>query len=221
MTCSGIKVIRKDNVDYPVYLGREFMASDLTALNLSVRSYNGLRRAGWKTVEDIINHIESDQDLGKIRNLGKTSIQEILTKLFEYNRSLQSPGEIETYDKHVDFMQDIPAGEYSRLKRIYIDAGISIKEPHVGELSFPVNIEIADADVENLELSTRSYNALKRMGISKIKDIPHTYELRKIRSLGDNSIFEIIDKIFEYNYRRMEPSRRYEYLMAVKRHYEA
>lgn len=78
------------------------MNSDLTALNLSVRSYNGLRRAGWKTVEDIINHIDSDQDLNKIRNLGKTSIQEIMTRLFEYNMSLLSAGEIEIFNRQFE-----------------------------------------------------------------------------------------------------------------------
>lgn len=106
MTRSGMKVISKDSVNYPVYLGREFMNSDLTALNLSVRSYNGLRRAGWKTVEDIINHIDSDHDLNKIRNLGKTSIQEIMTRLFEYNLSMLTPGEKGIYQKTYNKLND-------------------------------------------------------------------------------------------------------------------
>lgn len=59
----------------------------LEDLDLSVRSYNCLKRNGIKTVQDLCNMKESE--LMTVRNLGKKSYKEILDKLQEYNLSLQ------------------------------------------------------------------------------------------------------------------------------------
>jgi len=48
-------------------------------LDLSVRSYNCLKRAGINTVEDLINRTE--EDMMKVRNLGRKSLEEVLQKL--------------------------------------------------------------------------------------------------------------------------------------------
>lgn len=48
-------------------------------LDLSVRSFNCLKRAGINTVEDLIN--KSEDDMMKVRNLGKKSLEEVLAKL--------------------------------------------------------------------------------------------------------------------------------------------
>lgn len=48
-------------------------------LDMSVRSFNCLKRAGIDTVEDLINHTE--EDMIKVRNLGKKSLEEVLQKL--------------------------------------------------------------------------------------------------------------------------------------------
>ena len=48
-------------------------------LELSVRSYNCLKRAGITTVEDLANKTESD--MMKVRNLGKKSLDEVTNKL--------------------------------------------------------------------------------------------------------------------------------------------
>ena len=49
---------------------------------LSVRSYNCLKRYGVDTVEDLIDACEHPEDLLKVRNLGRKSLQEIINKLF-------------------------------------------------------------------------------------------------------------------------------------------
>ena len=51
----------------------------LEELELSVRSYNCLRRAGKRTIQDIIKM--SSPDLLKVRNLGRKSAQEIISVL--------------------------------------------------------------------------------------------------------------------------------------------
>ncbi len=48
-------------------------------LELSVRSYNCLKRAGITTVEDLAN--KSQEDMMKVRNLGKKSLDEVTNKL--------------------------------------------------------------------------------------------------------------------------------------------
>lgn len=48
-------------------------------LDLSVRSFNCLKRAGINTVEDLIS--KSEEEMMKVRNLGKKSLEEVVAKL--------------------------------------------------------------------------------------------------------------------------------------------
>ena len=48
-------------------------------LDLSVRSFNCLKRAGINTVEDLIG--KSEEDMMKVRNLGRKSLDEVIAKL--------------------------------------------------------------------------------------------------------------------------------------------
>ena len=50
-------------------------------LDLSVRSYNCLRRTGFNTCGDIVSRITTYDDLLKIRNLGKTGADEVIEKV--------------------------------------------------------------------------------------------------------------------------------------------
>ena len=59
-------------------------------LELSVRSFNCLKRAGINTVEQLTN--KTPDDMMKVRNLGKKSLDEVLLKLKELGLSL-SPNE--------------------------------------------------------------------------------------------------------------------------------
>ena len=75
-------------------------------LDLTARSYNGLVRAGIKTVQDIIDKDKEYEGygLGKIRNLGKNSINEIRGKIEIYRKILEGDSterdQVETiYDK--------------------------------------------------------------------------------------------------------------------------
>ncbi|HOQ76180.1 MAG TPA: DNA-directed RNA polymerase subunit alpha [Thermoclostridium sp.] len=48
-------------------------------LDLSVRSYNCLKRAGINTVEDLIS--KTEEEMMKVRNLGRKSLEEVVSKL--------------------------------------------------------------------------------------------------------------------------------------------
>ena len=55
-------------------------------LDLSVRSYNCLKRAGINTVEDLIN--KTEEDMMKVRNLGRKSLEEVINKLKAFGLEL-------------------------------------------------------------------------------------------------------------------------------------
>ena len=74
------KAEEKQNLSNEVFLNTE-----ITELNLSVRSFNCLKRAGCNTVAQVLNCMEEgEQGLRKIRNLGNRSETEILEKIQEY-----------------------------------------------------------------------------------------------------------------------------------------
>ncbi len=59
---------------------------NIDELELSVRSYNCLKRAGINTVQELIN--KTPEDMMKVRNLGRKSLDEVLAKLKELGLAL-------------------------------------------------------------------------------------------------------------------------------------
>ena len=60
-------------------------------LELSVRSFNCLKRAGINTVQELAS--KTSDDMMKVRNLGRKSLEEVLAKLDELGLSLRQDGE--------------------------------------------------------------------------------------------------------------------------------
>ena len=60
-------------------------------LDMSVRSFNCLKRAGIDTVEDLTNRTE--EDMIKVRNLGKKSLEEVIQKLHSLGLDLRKEEE--------------------------------------------------------------------------------------------------------------------------------
>ena len=68
-----VMVIKNDS-------GKEkILEMTIEELDLSVRSFNCLKRAGINTVEDLIN--KTEEDMMKVRNLGRKSLDEVVLKL--------------------------------------------------------------------------------------------------------------------------------------------
>ena len=61
-------------------------------LELSVRSYNCLKRAGINTVEELTN--KTSEDMMKVRNLGRKSLEEVLAKLKELGLQLNPSDDV-------------------------------------------------------------------------------------------------------------------------------
>lgn len=64
---------------------------NIEELDLSVRSYNCLKRAGVNTVEDLV--CKSEDEMMKVRNLGKKSLEEVLQKLESMGLNLKTSEE--------------------------------------------------------------------------------------------------------------------------------
>jgi DNA-directed RNA polymerase subunit alpha len=62
------------------------LETTIEEMDLSVRSYNCLKRAGINTVEDLIN--KSEDEMMKVRNLGRKSLEEVIQKLESLGFSL-------------------------------------------------------------------------------------------------------------------------------------
>ena len=72
-TNSDIMVEKDDNAKEKV------LEMTIEELDLSVRSFNCLKRASINTVEDLI--MKSEEDMMKVRNLGRKSLEEVINKL--------------------------------------------------------------------------------------------------------------------------------------------
>ena len=66
-------------------------STSIEDMNLSVRSFNCLKRAGIQTVQQLIDKPRSEVE--KIKNLGRKSLREIQKKLLEYGLTFKEESE--------------------------------------------------------------------------------------------------------------------------------
>ncbi|NLW55892.1 MAG: DNA-directed RNA polymerase subunit alpha [Firmicutes bacterium] len=69
----------------------KILEMNIEELDLSVRSYNCLKRAGINTVQELIK--KTPEDMMKVRNLGKKSLEEVQSKLAALNLSFRKSEE--------------------------------------------------------------------------------------------------------------------------------
>lgn len=150
----------------------------LSALNLSIRVYNSLRRySGIETVFDVIFH--SDEELSVIKGIGVNSLVEIHKKLLIFTL----PENIESFSE----MEEDTKIELS----LETEEEIS-KKPKNALMYVPIDV---------LDLSVRVYNALMRGGIKTIADLitKTDGELLCIRNLGVKTLEEIKNKLEDFD----------------------
>lgn len=82
MTNSSILVSREEDKVH------KLMVMSVEEMDLSVRSYNCLKRAGINTVEDLIR--KTEEDMLKVKNLGRKSLDEVIHKLESLGLSLKT-----------------------------------------------------------------------------------------------------------------------------------
>ena len=70
---------------------RKLLVTSVEEMDLSVRSYNCLKRAGINTIEDLIKR--SEEDMLKVKNLGRKSLDEVIHKLESLGLGLKNSEE--------------------------------------------------------------------------------------------------------------------------------
>lgn len=96
------EVRRRGKYRFPIYINSSLEETDIENLELTVRAYNCLKRAGYHTVADLVNNIGSEEDLKKIRNCGNTSVKEIMNSLLCYQYEILSLEKRKKYVKRIN-----------------------------------------------------------------------------------------------------------------------
>ena len=97
----------KKFIRFNVYLSKKELDENLSVLDLSQRSINCLRRAGFNTMRDLLSAISvtgderSKEKLLRLRNLGRKSAEEILLTIMCYQFQILSDRE------RTEYLQDI------------------------------------------------------------------------------------------------------------------
>lgn len=86
-TIKGMDILVKTEDDKQ----QQVLAMAIEDMDLSVRSYNCLKRAGIHTVEDLTK--KTEDEMLKVRNLGRKSLDEVILKLQSYGLSLSNKEE--------------------------------------------------------------------------------------------------------------------------------
>ena len=82
-TIKDIDILRKTEDDKQ----QQILKMAIEEMDLSVRSYNCLKRANIHTVEDLTK--KTEDDMLKVRNLGRKSLEEVINKLASYGLALK------------------------------------------------------------------------------------------------------------------------------------
>lgn len=83
------------------YLNNKTGDAPIEALDLGVRAYNSLKRAGYSTIGELAEAIAEGTEIAKIRNCGAKSCREIMEKLFLYQYNILPNEKRESYVKEV------------------------------------------------------------------------------------------------------------------------
>ena len=83
-TISGLDIL----VSRSEYRQQKVLEMNIEEMDLSVRSYNCLKRAGIHTVADLTR--KSEEDMLKVRNLGRKSLDEVIAKLRSFGLDLKA-----------------------------------------------------------------------------------------------------------------------------------
>ena len=99
-----LKEKRNGQFRFRMYLSPQMSAETIETLDLSVRSYNSLKRAGFHTVGELAEAVAGGMSLKSIRNCGRTSAREIMEHLFLYQYNSLRPESRDAYLREVAAM---------------------------------------------------------------------------------------------------------------------
>lgn len=190
--------------------------SDVEILNpgLHIATLNGDASLRMEiTLDRGRGYVSAERNRARMKEsvIGVLPIDSIYTPVLRVNYSVENTrvGQITDYDKlTLDVWTNgvVTAEEavslsakiliehfnlFVKLSKIAEEANIMVEKPSAA----PVNS--LDVTIDDLELSVRSYNCLKRAGINTVQDLTSKTEedMMKVRNLGRKSLDEVIEKL--------------------------
>lgn len=169
------------------------MSSEITIeeLDLSVRAYNCLKRAGINTLSEFVSRMETDfASLIAVRNLGKKSLEEVLVKLKK--RGLPCDAHLKRY------MQTLSADDAKSWEGVY----------EVVESTQPENVEYEDLDLDELDFEL-DFEIDETINAERVGDFDsldcceelHTLGLQSAKDFPENATASEIGKLIDDWYR--------------------
>ena len=172
-------------------------------------------------------HIEMVADMGRGYNtadknktenqpIGVIAIDSIYTPVKKVNYNVENTrvGQMVDYDKlTIELWTDGSLEPYDALSlaakvlsehlQLFIDLSDAAKDLQVMvEKEEDTREKLLEEPIENLELSVRSFNCLKRSGISTVGDLTNKTQadMMKVKNLGKKSLDEVIAKLHELGF---------------------
>lgn len=155
-------------------------------------------------------YVSSDRNKQDQSVIGVIATDSIYTPVRKVNYTVENTrvGNVTDYDKlSLEVWTDgtiLPAEAVSLAAKIisehmslFVDLSDEAREPILKEKEESQKVKVLETTIEDLDLSVRSYNCLKRAGINTVQDLTAKTEndMMKVRNLGRKSLEEVIAKL--------------------------
>lgn len=189
-------------------LDRHITARDaIEELDFTVRPHNCLKRAGINTIADL--QAKTEEDLKKVRNLGRRSFEEVLAVMFANGFRIKDDPEEPVEYKFSSRVAETNIRNYVLDSDGYLVDFFVISNANAtdttgsNEASCDSSVLTTEDLIEKLDMSVRAFNCLKRRGIDRIRKLVElTYEdLIRTRNLGIRNVVEVIVLLFDNGFR--------------------
>jgi len=215
MYTEGSKVIYIDaNGEGPITAGDIITDQDVEILNpdLHIATLNGDHRFYMELVISIgRGYVSADKNKSAGQPIGVIAVDSIYTPVKKVNYTVENTrvGQITDYDKltlevwtdgsiNPDEAISLGAKILSEHLNLFVDLSDQAKHTEIMvEKEETKKEKVLEMTIEELDLSVRSYNCLKRAGINTVEDLTNKTEedMMKVRNLGRKSLEEVLQKL--------------------------
>ena len=215
MHTEGSKVIYIDaNGEGPITAGDIITDQDVEILNpnLHIATLNGDHRFYMELVISTgRGYVSADKNKQSGQPIGVIAVDSIYTPVKKVNYTVENTrvGQITDYDKltlevwtngsiNPDEAISLGAKILSEHLNLFVDLSDQAKHTEIMvEKEETKKEKVLEMTIEELDLSVRSYNCLKRAGINTVEDLTNKTEedMMKVRNLGRKSLEEVLQKL--------------------------
>lgn len=160
---------------------RERYNTPLDNTNISVRAYNYFKNLGIETIADLTKLTKKDE-LFLVKELGKDAYLQLFLEISKYR---------EVSTDYISLLETVTQEDLEKKISEEIEKEELLKEQYSGSRG---------TEIEELDLSVRAYNCLKRAGITTLEQLSMMTieDFLHVRNLGRKSMEEVIKKLKEY-----------------------